>query len=290
MQKMTVKSTWEAFLSSVSPHDLDTYTCVFRRFETLSGVPLYRANVPHVRTYRAKTTYLADSTAVTYYSRLKLMYEYFADAGIAPRPNPFCSRLAGRLPRPIPRRPQPALTPAQLRRVLALNKTDPHYQRDRLILHLLFRVGLRSAEVRKLAVSDVSSSPRGVVLLLRQTKCGQDQRQLLPLDVGRMVTKWVQKVPQDGPLFSAMRCGRRQKGGRPISYEYLLKLCHRRAKAAGIERIGTHAGRATTATGLLERGTAPRDVMHWLRHQSLTQTMKYDRGGGEAQRRVARKV
>jgi integrase len=288
-KKLTKNQTWETFLTSVSPSDLDTYTCTRRRFEALSGVPIYRANPSSILHFRAAIGHFSPTTIVVYIARLKRMYEYYSAAGHAPRDNPFCSVLSGRNPRPNPRRRQPALTAGQLKRVLALPRTHPHYERDRLALSLLFRVGLRSAEVRKLDVNDIKRVGASVVLRLRETKCGQDQEQLLPPDVAKAALKWAKKQPP-GPLFPAMRCGARRAAGRPLSYEYLLGLCHKRAIIAGIERIGTHAGRATVATGLLESGTPPRDVMHWLRHQSLGQTMKYDRGGGEAQRRVARRI
>jgi integrase len=289
-KKLTKNETWAALLSSVAPTDRDNYKAIRTQFEALAQVPVHSARVEHVRQYRASLAGLAPATIVAYNQRLKRIYLWYSSAGHSPRDNPFASVLAGRVPRPIPRRPQPALTPAQLRRLLDIPKTAPHYERDRLILSLLFRVGLRSAEVRKLDVADVKIVGSGVVLRLRETKCGQNQEQLLPADIGRMALKYAKKLNQSGKLFPAIRGGPRRAEGRPISYRYVLELCHRRAAAAGIERIGTHSGRATVATGLLEAGTPPRDVMHWLRHQSIGQTMKYDRGGGEAQRRVARRI
>ncbi len=135
------------------------------------------------------------------------------------------------LPRAERRLPRPALTAAEAELVLAQPDLDgPTGVRDRVILEVLYSIGIRRFELAALAVTDIDH--QRATLLVRLGKGKKDR--LIP--VGERALTWVGKYlaevrPQlatgddDGTLFLTTE-------GAPFTLDALTRLASQYVKAA----------------------------------------------------------
>jgi integrase/recombinase XerD len=153
--------------------------------------------------------------------------------------------------------------------------------RNRTLIIVLWRTGLRISEALELREKDVDLIERRLVV--QRGKGGK--RRVLGIDHGTRdaLEEWlnrrVQVAPPDGaPLF----CTRR---GAPIDASYIRRLLPRLALAAGVhKRVHAHGLRHAFATELQAEGAPLSMIRDLLGHSSLATTDTYLRrlGAGEA--------
>jgi site-specific recombinase XerD len=182
----------------------------------------------------------------------------------------------------------PALTLAQLRELLAgldreVASEEPHVHlsalRDRLVLHLGFRNGLRRAELSALRMRDVGEDGGHSVLIVRGK--GRKQRKAkLQASTLRSLRAWAEAVeltPAD-PLFFQVA-----KGGhvirQAISGEAIREIVRRRLAQIGITdpRYGAHSMRSSFITLALEGGAPLQKTQRAAGHADPRMTEAYDR-------------
>ena len=155
--------------------------------------------------------------------------------------------------------------------------------RDRAILLLLARLGLRACEVARLEIADVRWA-RGEV---RVRGKGSEGRLPLPWDIGAALAHY-------------LRTGRRRSTSprlflgvcapfREMTSHAVAQIVPRVAVRAGLPRIGSHRLRHTAATGMLRKGASLSEVAHVLRHRSLDTTAIYAKVDRRALRPLARR-
>ncbi len=179
------------------------------------------------------------------------------------------------LPRAERRLPRPALTAAEAELVLAQPDLDgPTGVRDRVILEVLYSIGIRRFELAALAVTDIDH--QRATLLVRLGKGKKDR--LIP--VGERALTWVGKYlaevrPQlatgddDGTLFLTTE-------GAPFTLDALTRLASQYVKASGVPKQGAcHLFRHTMATLMLEGGADIRYIQAMLGHAELSTTQIY---------------
>jgi site-specific recombinase XerD len=167
------------------------------------------------------------------------------------------------------------ITTDQVERTLAMCEgTSPKARRDRAMLLLLARLGLRPGEVTRLCLEDIDW--RSGNILIRAGKTHRERLMPLPEDVGVAVAEY---VTQARP-----RLDRR---------EVFLSLCPPHAplrttfvptqmatgllRAAGVPmaRYGAYVFRHSAATQMVRRGATFKHVADVLGHQSLGTTAGY---------------
>ena len=166
-------------------------------------------------------------------------------------------------------------TVEEMRRLLELPDVgDPVGVRDRLLLELLYVLGLRVGECRKLDLSSVDLAARTLAVV---GKGGHER--LLPLspkvlesllrylDFGRPC---LEKVAEERALFLARTFGRRLSG------QSILLRVRRYGAKLGL-KLAAHQLRHACATHLLEGGAEPPYIARLLGHEDLTSTMRYAR-------------
>ena len=167
------------------------------------------------------------------------------------------------LPRSLPR--------AQVAALLAAPDTGTAVgRRDRTILLVLARLGLRGGEVAALRLADVDWRAGEVVV---RGKAARVERLPLPAEVGEALARYLTSArPRCAcpALFVTARA----------PYQALTGTCIRavvgRACArAGLPRLGAHRLRHTLATELLRAGAPLADVGQVLRHRSQLSTAIY---------------
>lgn len=122
-------------------------------------------------------------------------------------------------------------------------------KRDRAILQLLLRAGLKVKELVALRLSDVQLGSQGGSLVVRGRDGHAPRR--VPLDAAtcqtlRQYLSACPSIPDGGHLFLSQK-------GTPISPRSVQRLVSGCARAAGLEGISAHTLRHTCAMALVEK-------------------------------------
>ena len=166
-----------------------------------------------------------------------------------------------------------ALADDQVQRVLdAIDETRPNGRRDRAILLLLSRLGLRAAEAAALTVKDVDWH-NGVVRVAG--KGGRERRLPLPADVGESLVATLHSRPPTSPtevFFVTALPPYRQLNGASVSS--IASRALRRADVI-VPRSGAHVFRHTFASQMVRRDVPMKTVADLLGHVRLATTAIY---------------
>ena len=168
--------------------------------------------------------------------------------------------------------------PLSLPRALSYEETEKllvegpengkHYQRDRLILELLYGSGLRVSELIDLNWENIETDQRMIRVLGKGSK-----ERLVPFgpSVKELLEDWslLSKEGTKGPLFVS------EKGAERLTVRTVHRLVQRAALRVGIYGVSPHTLRHCFATHLLERGAPLRVVQELLGHESIAATQRY---------------
>lgn len=144
--------------------------------------------------------------------------------------------------------------------------------RDRAVITVLWRLGLRAGEAAGLGIDDIDWAAG------RLTVLGKGQRRLtlpLPVDVGRALVTWLGLRPTDGAdraLFVRLRPPIRALTSAGIS-----DIVKHRAEAAGLGVVHAHRLRHTAAMNVIATGGTLVEAQELLGHQNVTSTRVYAR-------------
>ncbi len=144
-------------------------------------------------------------------------------------------------------------------------------RRDRAILLLLLRLGLRRAEVAGIALEDIDW--RAGELLVRGKGRRQD-RMPLPVDVGEAIVSYLRVRPgsEHRALFL---CVCTPLG--PVTDAGVTAIVQRSCRRAGLPSVGAHRLRHTAASEMLRARVPLGEIAQVLRHRELQSTVKYAR-------------
>ncbi len=143
--------------------------------------------------------------------------------------------------------------------------------RNRAILMLLYRSGLRVSELLALKPSDVNVAACSVRVL--HGKGDKATTRGFHPSATDSVARWIDTRRalgiRSGPLFCTL-------AGAPIYAQYVRLLLHRLAKNAGVDkRVHPHALRHTFAWELEQSGIAVSVISDLLGHSSIAVTARY---------------
>jgi integrase/recombinase XerD len=141
--------------------------------------------------------------------------------------------------------------------------------RDRAVLCLLARLGLRAGEVAALRLADVDWRAGEIVV---RGKPRRESRLPLPLDVGKAVVAYLRRRPR-AACRAVFLCARAPH--RPITARAISGLTARALRAIGVSAGSAHVLRHTAATQMLRHGASLAEVGHVLRHRHTDTTAIY---------------
>jgi integrase/recombinase XerD len=147
------------------------------------------------------------------------------------------------------------------------NPKAPTGLRNRAILEVMYRCGLRLSEVVNLKPTHIRW--KNGELLVKQGKGKKDR--VVPVDGRAMLwlERWKAQRPESDWFFSALK-------GDKLLPRYLQQMVDREAKAAGLEqKVNPHMLRHTCATELLDEGFTIREVQEFLGHSNVNTTQVY---------------
>jgi site-specific recombinase XerD len=155
--------------------------------------------------------------------------------------------------------------------------------RDRAMLMLLARLGLRSIEIARLELDDLDW--RAGDLLVRG-KARRDDRLPIPADVGAALAEYLalRGHHESRSVFLTLRAPTR-----PIRADLVGDVVQRHCRQAGVPHVGPHRLRHTLATRMLAQGAALADISQVLRHSDLATTAIYAKVDLGRLREVARR-
>ena len=161
---------------------------------------------------------------------------------------------------------------AELRALLAEGSYDATAvgRRDKAIVVMLARLGLRAAEVAALRVDDLDWRAGEIVV---RGKGDRTERLPLPVDVGEALVAYL----RDGrPTVSCRSLFlRAQHPMTGLSAAGVGDVVHRAGVRAGVSAVGAHRLRHSAATAMLRAGASLEEVGQVLRHRSSQVTALY---------------
>ena len=156
-------------------------------------------------------------------------------------------------------------------------------RRDRAILVLLARLGLRGQEVADLELGDVDWRAGEVVI---RGKGDRRERLPLPADVGEALVGYLQHGRPRSPSRRLFLSARAPLG--PLSASAVRSVVRDACRRAGLPVIGAHRLRHMAATEMLRAGASLAEVGQVMRQRSALTTANYAKVDRLALRTLAR--
>ena len=183
-------------------------------------------------------------------------------------------------------------SPRELRRLMATAGAGRFRDRDRLMVLLAARVGLRACEIANLTWGMVLDASGRVAPLIEVrgsiAKRGTGRRVPMHKEVRRALRSWQRQQPPDRIVPHAVVLPSLRGGAlRPNS---IVNWFVTRCREAGLDGCSSHSGRRTFITNAARRahraGASLRDVQMLAGHRSIETTQGYIDGDSDAQRRL----
>jgi integrase/recombinase XerD len=173
-------------------------------------------------------------------------------------------RLSIKVPKALPR----ALDPMDVKKLLAVIQKV----RDRAMILVLLRTGIRIGELLRLRVSDVYLPERKIHLVVGE-KNRTGRVVYLSVDACQALQEWIKKREEERPLLFY------GQGRNSLTYTAARVMFQRYLEKAGISEKGysLHGLRHTCATELLNAGMRIECLQQVLGHSNLEQTRRYAR-------------
>jgi site-specific recombinase XerD len=165
------------------------------------------------------------------------------------------------------------LTAAEIETLMRqCSRRAPTGVRNRALIAVCWRCGLRIGEVLALAVKDFD--PESGTIVVQRGKGGK--RRFVGVDSGTvaLVSRWLEarrrrRISSSAPLFCTL-------AGKPIGQSYIRHLFPRLARKASIERrVHAHGLRHAFAVDLVRSGAPLYVVRDALGHTSIATTQVY---------------
>jgi len=245
--------------SNHKPRTIESYRLLLERFEVIFAQKDLETIAPDeiFHFLETLTGNMAKSTRRLRYAQLKAFYNFIIDRCSLNMRNPCSTSLLSKSFKAPKQQPHKILDRETVDEMIYNTKR----QRDRLILELQARCGLRIGELLKIKGSDVADR----TITLREPKSGKEtERAYMPENVSRKLAEYVKEKAINGEdrIF-------------PICYSTARSLIKRLGTKLNV-RVAPHDLRRYSAT-YASRNGVPLEVVSKviLRHQDLKTTQVY---------------
>jgi site-specific recombinase XerD len=223
---------------------------------------------------------LAPKTVAGRVSALRVLLRFWflegvTDADLSVSVPKVAQRATG-LPRGLPAQQVTAL-------LASCDTGSANGLRDRAILSMLARMGLRSGEIAGLRLDDLDWRQGEIVL---RGKGGRLDRLPLPADVGQVLAEYLRSGRPSGALDRSVFI-RVKAPHRGMTNTGVTQVVNAAAHRAGLGTIYAHRLRHSAATAMLAAGAPLAEIGQVLRHRSVLTTAIYAKVDIEALRRLA---
>jgi site-specific recombinase XerD len=178
----------------------------------------------------------------------------------------------------------PTMKPAEVDALIAsCERTTPRGLRDRVVLLLMARLGLRAGEVAALELGDIDWRAGEIVV---RGKARRQDRLPLPAEVGEALVEYLRVARPPAAcrqvvltLYAPVH---------PIRPSTLTTVVYKACEHAGLVRVGGHRLRHALASEMLRQGGDLLEIAQILRQSDLGTTAGYAKVDRSALRSVAR--
>lgn len=291
------RSIWDAYAAELdaSHKTVETYRHALMRYsawldaEGIGPLDATRETIVSFKRHMAETH--AASTTNAYLCAVRSLYAWLESRGIHPN---VAAGVHG--VRTNAHSSKDCLTPEQARRLTAERHSATNELkalRDRAMLNLMTRRGLRTVEVSRADVGDLRQEcGRAVLWVQGKGHADKDDFIVLGDECLQPIYDYLRErgpVADDAPLFAAT--GNRS-GGKRMSTRSISRIAKQAMAEQGIEsaRLTAHSLRHTAVTFALMGGATVQEAQAMARHASVSTTMIYahnlDRMGAAGERAV----
>ncbi len=167
--------------------------------------------------------------------------------------------------------PAAFLSEAEVETILrSFSRKAPTSVRNRALVTLFYRTGLRCSEALDLAPGDLRLDSERPTLLVRSGKGDVSRVVGIHANAVEALRRWLKVRPESGFVFCTLTGGRLDDG-------YVRTMLRRKARKTGVARVHPHAFRATLAVELVLEGVPLPAVRDVLGHASFHTTDCYVR-------------
>lgn len=162
------------------------------------------------------------------------------------------------------------------KKVYANNKGNA--LRDYAIVNLVLRTGLRTVEVSRLDVGDITTRRRkNVILVWGKGRDTKDDYVPLSEKAYGPIEKYMETRPDARPTDPLFICEGYGSRGRRMSTRRIQAVCKNALRSIGLDdhAFSAHSFRHTCAVMLIQAGASAYDVQKYLRHSSIDTTEIY---------------
>ena len=152
----------------------------------------------------------------------------------------------------------------------------------KLVLHMLFSLGLRRSELTNIKLSDIYQE-RGHYVLKIKGKGGKERHLPLNPDVINALKEYMDAMASFGVQFDnddyLLQSTVKGKNTKPMDGSTVYRIIEKYAKICNInKKVSPHSCRATAISHLLDTQKTPiRDVAIFAGHSKITTTERYDK-------------
>lgn len=163
------------------------------------------------------------------------------------------------------------LVAAEVKKLIAATKGSRNEARDRCLLIMMFRHGLRISEACGLELSQVDTESR--VLHVRRLKKGLSTTHPLHADEIRAIKVWLKTRDRMAPPGNAFFISEQRK---PLSRQRAWDAIRRYGELAGLPiQVHPHMLRHACGFALADRGADTRLIQDYLGHRNIQHTVVY---------------
>lgn len=146
-------------------------------------------------------------------------------------------------------------------------KNGKNFQRDRLVLEVIYGSGLRISELIGLNTEDIEFADR---IMRVRGKGGKERIVPFGTPAQKLMEAWITaRSITEGPLFAS------ERGAERLTVRTVHRIVMRAASRTGLYGVSPHTLRHCFATHMLERGAPLRVVQEMLGHESIATTQRY---------------
>lgn len=165
------------------------------------------------------------------------------------------------------------LTPTEVKSLIAAAGTDRHGKRNQLMLNMMYRHGLRVAELVGMCWEQVDFDGR--VLLVKRAKNGRDSvHPLTRYELRGLTTLSARSRDGSGLTMNADRVFVSERN-QPITTDGIRKLVRRAGDRAGLVGCHPHMLRHACGYKLANEGHDTRLIQDYLGHRNIQTTVRY---------------
>ena len=217
---------------------------------------------------------LAPATVARKLAALRALFRFAQALGVVDR-NPARPELV-HVPKVADESTTRGLTAEEARRLLdAITGDDLAALRDRALLELALRTGLRRAELVAADRTDLGTE-RGYTVLTVTSKGGKRQSVKVPPPAAHALDVYLAARTDDSPALFVSHA-RNGTAGRRLSAQGIYDRVTHYACRAGLYDVTPHSLRHTFVTLALDGGASLRQVQAAARHVDPRTTARYDR-------------